>query len=113
MELKTKVTHPKHGEGQVINTKENGTFILVDYKGVAHWSHKDQLKPFKGNSYHKKESCAVTLHRLAVEVQEVHQYAQDNAKELESGNCTLLKQVQANVHKEYERKLNEILNNRK
>jgi hypothetical protein len=110
MELKTKVTHPEHGVGQVINTKENGQFILVDYKSVAHWSHKDQLKPFKGNSYHKKESCAELLHSLAVEVQEVHQYAQDSAKELESGRCTINMQMQANVHKLYEKKLNEILN---
>jgi hypothetical protein len=43
-------------------------------------------------------------------VQEVHQYAQDSAKELESGRCTINMQMQANVHKFYEKKLNEILN---
>jgi hypothetical protein len=112
MELKTKVTHPEHGVGVVENTKEQGTFILVDYKGITYWSHKSQLKPFKGNSYHKKESCGELLHMLAVEVQKVHQYAQDTAKELESGRCTLNMQMQANVHKLYEKKLNDILNNK-
>jgi hypothetical protein len=112
IELKQKVTHPTYGVGIVANTKENGQFILVDYKGVAHWSHKDQLKPFRGNSFHKVQTPANLLQQLSEKIQEVQKFAEMQAKQLETGQCTLHKQVQANVHKVYAKMLNEILNNK-
>ena len=50
IDVRDRVFHPKYGKGKVIQTKEFGQLLNVDYFGVSRWHTKREF--MKKNTYH-------------------------------------------------------------
>jgi hypothetical protein len=90
--------HPRSNYAQI---SVNGEIKEVPYSS---------LNRINTNKFTPRKTPAEMLKDVAVDIQELHQFAQENAKDLETGYCTMNMQIQANIHKLYEKKLNDILN---